>query len=589
MNICEQTWRTFHIADSPYLLKRRPIPRLYQKIEFLNNFMSMTLTPFYQNQKNQLHVGFISLSSVDLKQNTYFYNFFQKHKSPIYIQQRSSSLFDRIPIKMESVSTNKKELLSPLIDSERRHELIDKLGLQGFESVLFYKREDLNFLAEDERNLDFLTQKVYVRKKTRNLNKKDSFLIKIVFQDPSMKKLTRLKKTKKFKKWEVRNLFKKAQFRKTMQKFSRKLFYKREYKVLDPEIEPIPLKQICPKLIEILNPIIVDVIKNDLSYLDILELTHKTEIPYSNLNLRPRLLSGYKYPDFQEKKILEFFSKRSLKINTNFPAKYRSFFINSFLKTLKKQKQKNITYPFSRRFATQKKLAEVERYQKKISSTKELSSRFPDWMYKLTVKFPGKKKPRFKRRPFYESHEPVQPYSWLVISKWGFCALWFKLFQALYQKYGREMVLALANLIGFFGLVGDEEWWKQELGLEYAESYRGIRKVRKYFEQTAGIETLVASLSSTLWYLKSRNILFSRLLSFFYPQSKKNRISYLLQPVLLVGPPGTGKTFLVQTLAGETGLPVLLQSGSVLKSYRYRGRGKLISKGSRNFSLYCFY
>lgn len=42
---------------------------------------------------------------------------------------------------------------------------------------------------------------------------------------------------------------------------------------------------------------------------------------------------------------------------------------------------------------------------------------------------------------------------------------------------------------------------------------------------------------------------------------------------LFAGPPGTGKTLLVQAIAGETGVPVVTQSGGLLQNPRLRGRG----------------
>ena len=42
---------------------------------------------------------------------------------------------------------------------------------------------------------------------------------------------------------------------------------------------------------------------------------------------------------------------------------------------------------------------------------------------------------------------------------------------------------------------------------------------------------------------------------------------------LFTGPPGTGKTLLVQAIAGETGVPVVTQSGGLLQNPRLRGRG----------------
>ena len=78
--------------------------------------------------------------------------------------------------------------------------------------------------------------------------------------------------------------------------------------------------------------------------------------------------------------------------------------------------------------------------------------------------------------------------------------------------------------------------------------------------------------SEVLWQLKSKNTIGANILNIFNDPLNQKR-SYILQPALLVGAPGTGKTLLVQALAGEAGVPVVLQSGSVLKDFRQRGKG----------------
>ena len=72
--------------------------------------------------------------------------------------------------------------------------------------------------------------------------------------------------------------------------------------------------------------------------------------------------------------------------------------------------------------------------------------------------------------------------------------------------------------------------------------------------------------------LKSKQTIFSRIFNFLNYKLRRDQ-SFLLQPTLLLGPPGTGKTLLIRAFAGETGVPVLLQSGAVLKDFKQRGKG----------------
>ena len=548
-NICEHNWKTFHIADSPYLLRRPPNLDHYQKIDFLNHSVSLTLTPFSQNQRNQLHFGFISLKPI------HFTNIFQKNKTPIYIQQTTSNFFDTIPIRIEGISgkIQKKQMYLLLKEEETQ-----------------YKKDSLFILEKS-----FLNKKNYFCKKIQNLNKRELILLKKITPHPSLKRRLRFKKIRKvqnFKTKEVRNFFKKTQFKKIILNFYRKIFYKDGYKILNPKV----LSQKKYRRRKKVNTILRNLILQRQNYLDIFEIIQKTEIGYFNSNLRPRFCSGYQYPDIEKRRSRLFLATNPLTINAPLPSKYRSFFMNSFLTTIKKRKTKNILYPTPKR-----RKAHIDRnvnYHKRFTVYKKVnflfSKQFFGW--RPTFKISLQSSPKtllFKNSQFYEIREPIQPYSWLIVTKWGVGALGFKLFQYLYQEYGKEIVLSLINLIGLFGILQDSEWLKEELNLDnYEKGYRAVRKVKKSFKQAAGITPLLAYLSNTLWYLRSKQIRFSRFFYFFNYQSKKNR-SFLLQPILLVGPPGTGKTLLVQAMAGEIGVPVLLQSGGVLKDFRQRGKG----------------
>ena len=54
-------WRTFYINDLNYLIRKSPSSMKIPNIELLNKYLSVTLTPFAQNQKNQIYYGSIPL------------------------------------------------------------------------------------------------------------------------------------------------------------------------------------------------------------------------------------------------------------------------------------------------------------------------------------------------------------------------------------------------------------------------------------------------------------------------------------------------------------------------------------------------
>ena len=204
----------------------------------------------------------------------------------------------------------------------------------------------------------------------------------------------------------------------------------------------------------------------------------------------------------------------------------------------------------------------------------KLKSKKPDRNNIDTISFkPSPTTLGFKNYQFYETREPIKSYSWLIITQVGVGILGFKLLQYLYQEYGKEIVLSLINLINLIGVLPDAEWLIDELNLSrYGKNFRAVRRVKKSFKQVAGITPLMIHLSEVLWQLRSKNTKGAKIFSIFNISPDQNR-SFILQPVLLIGAPGTGKTLFVQALAGESGVPVLLQSGSVLKDFKQRGRG----------------
>jgi len=125
-----------------------------------------------------------------------------------------------------------------------------------------------------------------------------------------------------------------------------------------------------------------------------------------------------------------------------------------------------------------------------------------------------------------------------------------------------------------------------------------------------GLDRNISSIDYMIWYFKKKlyvtfkptdfflqllnihnNLLnISIYINFYKRLQKKGFIlgndfyKYFLNPLqskgfLFTGPPGTGKTLLVKAIAGETNVPVLTHSGSLIYNPNLRGRGaKTVSK-----------
>lgn len=290
---------------------------------------------------------------------------------------------------------------------------------------------------------------------------------------------------------------------------------------------------------------------------------------YYNSIIRPRLCSGYIYPDIKKRRGRVRIATKVKNIRSDLPRGYRQKVIHRLLKTFRYTESENNLVCLLGNIQESGKLTYPKK-QKRFQTYKDSKISFVVKIGHLTRFFLANLF-NIKYRSFRKSYEDLNPSSWLIISKFGFYILIFLVWQRVYQKRAEEFVTAFVDLADFFGVIEDIDFLKEDLGLETKKkSYRTIRTVQKRYKDVVGMDSATLYLSKYLWYLRSKKYFFSNILQKLLG---KNKFMSTLEPVLLTGPPGTGKTILVQAFAGEVGVPVFLQSGGVLKNFKNRGRG----------------
>lgn len=150
--------------------------------------------------------------------------------------------------------------------------------------------------------------------------------------------------------------------------------------------------------------------------------------------------------------------------------------------------------------------------------------------------------------PFTENREPLTLNSWLFITQFSVALFIFKSIQEVYTLYGKEVVSYFLELAATFGQV-DPEVREFLEDVQTEKSYRVLTKVKDRFQDFVGMEEIIDEFADIVWFLRNSGRFF---------QAATN----LPTGILLVGPPGTGKTLLARALAGESQVPVLVESGS---------------------------
>jgi len=151
-----------------------------------------------------------------------------------------------------------------------------------------------------------------------------------------------------------------------------------------------------------------------------------------------------------------------------------------------------------------------------------------------------------------DNWEPLTSTSCLVVSQLSFAIFIFHVLKSLADNYGRELLGYLLDLVAALGILDDS--LKQQIEILTGQRNKGFRvvlKSQKKFSDIVGIQKLLLEVYEIVLFLRNsaRDFTLSKTLP---------------HGILLTGSPGTGKTLLVQALAGEAQVPFIVLSGSSL-------------------------
>lgn len=149
--------------------------------------------------------------------------------------------------------------------------------------------------------------------------------------------------------------------------------------------------------------------------------------------------------------------------------------------------------------------------------------------------------------------EPLTSQSWLIVSQITFAIVFFYALKGIATTYGEEVLEYLLELIRVIPFVS--EMMKEHIifltGGRTDTGYRLIWKSPKRFAELRGVSDVLLQLDEVISFLRAQG-----------PPGLLRQV--IPRGILLYGSPGTGKSTLVQAIAGETNVPIILLSGSSL-------------------------
>nr|AYC63830.1 Cell division protein FTSH [Dichotomosiphon tuberosus] len=159
--------------------------------------------------------------------------------------------------------------------------------------------------------------------------------------------------------------------------------------------------------------------------------------------------------------------------------------------------------------------------------------------------------------------------SFLFTFKVGLFLIFFNLIKNMYIRNNKEIFISFIKFLKFIGIIKDLNWIKYDLKLNLKnKNYKNIKSIEQKLETLTGVNNFLFNIIKIIIYLRSTKYIFMKLIYIILYLLKEFHIIKSIKPkaFLLIGPPGTGKTLFVKSIAGESEVPILIQSGSLFKS-----------------------
>ena len=337
-----------------------------------------------------------------------------------------------------------------------------------------------------------------------------------------------------------------------------------------------------------------------LTLLEQLEILNEFLFPndFTVDEFRPRLISGYRFPDnkvcelneipkignykYSQKHALKFFVPMGAldRLVGNF-LKYKDSFFSQVKLSIVPNPKHNV---FKKNICREEKA--VYKKKKYKYKKKNIFFRIANKILPRSACDSGAHVAdeglfkRYKIREYF-TNEPIGLNFWLIYIPIGCILIFYKILKNWYFKNGVPALRLIAK-----GLGGDDTSEDQELitgavkdlGKVFGEKDETVYTNKRLID-LVGVENLKAQMYELLLFFEvkqerflaftifNQSLLIFKWLLGIYKKRVREPKETEANAILLLGPPGTGKTLLIKAIAGEAQIPVLLQSGSILKSY----------------------